>query len=56
MKFWGKDKSQAPIDYTGDRTADGIVSWLKDHTSHEWVGEAEAAEAEAEAVEAEAEL
>lgn len=55
LKFWGKDKSQGPIDYTGERTADGIVNWLKDHTSHEWVDESEGAEAEAEG-EAEAEL
>lgn len=37
LKFWGKDKTQAPIDYTGERTAEGIIAWLKDHVSHEWV-------------------
>ena len=37
LKFWGKDKSQPPIDYNGERTADGIVQWLKDHTSYEWI-------------------
>lgn len=36
LKFWGKDKTQAPIDYNGERTADGIIQWLKDHTSYEW--------------------
>lgn len=41
LKFWGKDKSQAPIDYNGERTADGIIQWLKDHTSYEWIDEAE---------------
>jgi protein disulfide-isomerase A1 len=43
LKFWGKDKSQPPIDYNGERTADGIVQWLKDHTQYEWVEEAQAA-------------
>ena len=37
LKFWGKDKSVAPIDYTGERTADGIINWLKEHTEYEWV-------------------
>ena len=37
LKFWGKDKSKAPIDYTGDRTADGIIAWMKEHTEYEWV-------------------
>ena len=37
LKFYGKDKSQAPIDYNGGRDADGIISWLKEHTEYEWV-------------------
>ena len=37
LKFFGKDKSQAPIDYNGDRTADGIINWIKEHTEYEWV-------------------
>lgn len=41
LKFWGKDKSQPPIDYNGGRTADGIIQWLKEHTQYEWVEEAE---------------
>lgn len=45
VKFWGKDKTQAPIDFNGERSADGIIQWLKDHTSYEWVEEA-AADAE----------
>ena len=39
LKFWGKDKTQPPIDYNGERTADGIIKWLKDHTECEWVEE-----------------
>jgi len=37
LKFWGKDKTAEPIDYNGERTADGIVQWLKEHTSYDWV-------------------
>lgn len=37
LKFWGKDKSAEPIDYNGERTADGIIDWLKEHTEYEWV-------------------
>ena len=37
LKFWGKDKSAAPVDYNGGRDADGILSWLKDHTEYDWV-------------------
>lgn len=50
LKFWGKDKSQPPIDYNGARTADGIIEWLKEHTQYEWVEEAQV---EASAVEPE---
>jgi protein disulfide isomerase len=46
LKFWGKDKSQPPIDFTGERTADGIIQWLKDHTSYEWIESGETAAVE----------
>lgn len=39
IKFWGKDKTQPPIDFNGERSADGIIQWLKDHTEYEWVDE-----------------
>ncbi len=36
--FWyPKDKSAGPIKYTGGREKDGIITWIKDHTEHEWV-------------------
>jgi argininosuccinate synthase len=37
LKFFGKDKSQAPIDYNGGRDTEGILNWLKEHTEYEWV-------------------
>jgi len=36
LKFYpGNDKSH-PVDYEGERTAAGIVSWLKEHSTHPW--------------------
>ena len=37
LKFFGKDKTQEPIDFTGERNADGIINWIKEHTEYEWV-------------------
>ena len=37
VKFWRKDKSAFPIDFNGERTAEGIVQWLKEHSEYEWV-------------------
>lgn len=37
LKFWGKDKSAGPIEFDGERNAEGIISWLKSHTQYEWV-------------------
>lgn len=37
LKFFGKDKSQAPVEYNGGRDAEGIINWLKEHTEYEWV-------------------
>lgn len=37
VKFWRKDKSAFPIEFNGERTAEGIVQWLKEHTEYAWV-------------------
>jgi hypothetical protein len=36
LKFYGKDKSQPPIDYNGARDTEGIIDWLKEHTEYPW--------------------
>lgn len=46
LKFYGKDKSQPPIDYTGGRDTEGIINWLKEHTEYEWVEPASSATTE----------
>lgn len=38
VKFWRKDKSAHPLEFNGERTAEGIVQWLKEHTEYEWFG------------------
>jgi protein disulfide isomerase len=37
LKWWGKDKSVEPVEYNGGRDAEGIISWIKDHTEYDWV-------------------
>jgi len=37
LKYYRKDKSAEPLDFNGDRNAEGIVSWIKEHTEYEWV-------------------
>jgi protein disulfide isomerase len=44
LYWYGKDKTQQPLEYNGGRDKDGIISWIKDHTEYEW---AEAAAEEA---------
>lgn len=41
LKWWSKDKTVAPIDYTGGRNAEGILSWIKEHTEYPWVEDGE---------------
>ena len=35
--WYGKDKSVEPLKFNGERDKEGIITWLKDHTEHEWV-------------------
>lgn len=51
LKFYGKDKSKDPIDFNGGRDADGIISWLKEHTEYDWVEPAAASETKEETAE-----
>jgi len=37
LKFWKNGKKDTPIAFTGERDFDGIVSFLKENTSHTWV-------------------
>lgn len=37
LKYWRKDKTEEPLDFTGDRDADGIVKWIKENTEYDWV-------------------
>lgn len=46
LKFFRKDKSAEPLDFNGERTADGIVNWIREHTEYEWVDTEAAAEEE----------
>lgn len=46
VKFWRKDKSAQPLEFNGERNADGIIQWLKEHTEYEWVETEAAAEEE----------
>ena len=48
VKFWRRDKSQAPLDFNGERSAEGIVQWIKEHTEYDWVPLAEEVQAEPE--------
>lgn len=42
VKFYRKDKSAIPLNFNGERTASGIVQWIKEHTEYEWVAPAAA--------------
>lgn len=46
--FFGKDKTVDPIQFNGGRDAAGIIDWLKDHTTHEWIEPVTAVEETAE--------
>lgn len=37
LKFWPGNKKGSPVDFDGAREEDGIIQWIKDHTTHPWV-------------------
>ena len=37
VKFYRRDKSAIPLNFNGERTASGIVQWIKEHSEYEWV-------------------
>jgi len=38
LKFYpANKKDKAPIDFDGDRNSDGILKFLKEKTTHDWV-------------------
>lgn len=37
IKFFPGNNKSNPVEFDGERTEEGIISWLKDHVSHEWV-------------------
>lgn len=37
FKFWGKDKSQLSIDYTGNGDVDSFLRFLKENTKYDWI-------------------
>jgi len=41
IKFYPAHNKGSPVDFDGERNADGIVKWLKEHAKHaEWPAEA----------------
>lgn len=39
LKFYPGNNKSKPIDFDGDRTEEGIIKWLKEHTTHPWTEE-----------------
>jgi protein disulfide-isomerase A1 len=37
LKFFPGNDKKNPVDFEGDRTEEGILAWLKEHTTHKWV-------------------
>ena len=39
MLWYGKNKSDEPVKFSGGRDKSGIIDWVKDHTEYEWAEE-----------------
>lgn len=37
IKFYANGKKDAPVDFEGDRTEEGILKYLKEKTTHAWI-------------------
>jgi len=37
LKYYPGNKKSAPVDFEGAREEEGIITWLKEHTTHPWV-------------------
>jgi len=43
LKFYPSNKKKKPVEFDGDRTKEGIIKWLKKHTTKvvDWTGDDE---------------
>jgi len=39
LKFYKGNDKKNPVEFEGEREEAGIISWLKEHTTHTWVDE-----------------
>jgi protein disulfide-isomerase A1 len=39
IKLWPAGKKDAPVDYHGERTEEGLMTFLKEHVTHKWFGD-----------------
>jgi len=39
IKLWPAGKKDTPVDYTGERTEEGLMAFLKEHATHKWFGD-----------------
>jgi len=37
LKFFPNGSKNSPVEFNGDRNADGIIAFLKEKTTHPWV-------------------
>jgi hypothetical protein len=37
LLWYGKNKSDEPVKFSGGRDKAGIIDWIKDHSEYEWI-------------------